>query len=74
MSNNDKDKNAANYDILQFELKLLLSGLCRGKATVAYKKPQRRKKEESKRLRRERDQIKVIDIRFKRVQVAGFRR
>ena len=31
---------------------------------VAYKKPQQRKKEESKGLRGERDQIQFIDLRF----------
>ena len=31
---------------------------------VAYTKPQRREKEENKRLRGERDQIKFIDLRF----------
>ena len=31
---------------------------------VAYTKPQQRKKEESERLRGERDQIKFIDLRF----------
>ena len=33
---------------------------------VAYKKPQQRKREESKRLRGEGDQIKFIDLRFER--------
>ena len=33
---------------------------------VAYAKPQQRKKEESKRLRGERDQIKFIDLGFER--------
>ena len=41
---------------------------------VAYTKPQQRKKEESKRLGRERDQIKVIDLRFVRWQVVGLRK
>ena len=36
---------------------------------VAYTKPQQRKKEESKRLRGERDQIKFIDFIFERWQV-----
>ena len=31
---------------------------------VAYTKPQKRKKEESERLRRERDQVKFVDVRF----------
>ena len=35
------------------------SELCCGRAMVAYKKPQHRKKEESKRLRGERDQINI---------------
>ena len=38
---------------------------------MAYAKPQQRRKEESERLRGERDQIKVIDRRFERWQVAG---
>ena len=38
--------------------------LCWGKAMVAHTKPQKRKKEESERLRGERVQIKLIDLRF----------
>ena len=38
---------------------------------VACIKPQQRKKEESERLRGERDQIKFIDLRFERRQVVG---
>ena len=38
---------------------------------VAYTKPQRRKKEEGKRLRGERDQVKFTDLRFERWQVVG---
>ena len=41
---------------------------------VAYTKPQQRKKEESERLRGERDQIKCIDLRFERLQVVGFKK
>ena len=41
---------------------------------VAYTKPQQRKKEESERLRGERDQIKFIDLKFERWQVVGFRK
>ena len=41
---------------------------------VAYTKPQKRKKEESERLRGKRDQIKFIDLRFERWQIAGFRK
>ena len=37
---------------------------------VAYTKPQQRKKEESKRLREEKDQI-CVGIRFERWQVVG---
>ena len=33
---------------------------------VAYTKPHHRKKEESEKLRGERDQIKFIDLRFER--------
>ena len=36
---------------------------------MAYTKPQQRKKEESKRLRGEIDQIKFIDLRIQRWQV-----
>ena len=39
---------------------------------VAYKKQQQWSIEESERLRRERDQIKFIDLRFERKQVVGF--
>ena len=38
--------------------------LCCGKAMMACTKPQKIKKDESKRLRRERDQIKFADLRF----------
>ena len=41
---------------------------------VVNTKPQQRKKEESERLRGERDQIKLIDLRFERWQVVGFRK
>ena len=44
------------------------------KAMVAYTKPQQRKKEESKRLRGEADQIKFMDLRFERWQVIRFRK
>ena len=50
------------------------SELCWGKAMVAYTKPQQRKKEESERLRGERDQIKFIDLGFERWQVVRFRK
>ena len=36
--------------------------------------PQQRKKEESERLRRERDQIKLIDLGFEIWQVVRFRK
>ena len=41
---------------------------------VAYTKPQQRKKEESARLRGERNQTKFIDLRFERWQVVGLRK
>ena len=41
---------------------------------VAYAKPQLRKKEETERLRGERNQIEFIDLRFKRWQVVRFRK
>ena len=40
---------------------------------MAYIKPQQRKKEESERLRGERDQIKFIDLRFERWKVVTSR-
>ena len=48
--------------------------LCWGKAMVAYTKLQQGKKEESERLRGERDQIKFIDLRFEGWQVVRFRK
>ena len=36
--------------------------------------PQQRKKDESERVRGERDRIKFIDLRFERWQVVGFRK
>ena len=39
---------------------------------VAYTKLQQRIKDESKRLRGERDQIKFIGLRFERWQFVGF--
>ena len=41
---------------------------------MAYTMPQQRKKEESERLRGERDQIKFIDLGFERWQVVRIRR
>ena len=41
---------------------------------MAYTKPQQWKKGKSERLRRERDQIKFIDLRFERWQVVGLRK
>ena len=41
---------------------------------VVYTKPQQLKKEESERLRGERDQIKIIVIGFERWQVVRFRK
>ena len=44
------------------------------RATVAYAKRQQGKKEERERLKGERDQIDLIELRFERWQVAGFRK
>ena len=41
---------------------------------VAYTKPQQRKKEESERLKGERDKIKLIDLGFERWQVVKFKK
>ena len=41
---------------------------------VAFTKPQQRKKEESEKLRGERDQMKFIDLRFEKSQVVGLRK
>ena len=58
---------------LKKRAKDFFSRLCCGKAMVAYKKLQQRKKE-SERPRGERDKIKYIDCIFERWQVAGFRK
>ena len=42
-----------------------------GKAMVAYKKSQQRKREGSERLRGERDPTKFSDVRFETWQVVG---
>ena len=41
---------------------------------LTYTNPQKRKEEESERLREERDQLKYIDPRFKIWQVVGLRK
>ena len=41
---------------------------------VAYRKPQKRKKEESERLIGEGDKMKLIGLRFERWQVVRFRK
>ena len=41
---------------------------------LAYAKPQQRKKEESERLRGEKDHIKFTDLKFEGWQVVGFRK
>ena len=41
---------------------------------MTYTRPQQWKKEESERLRGERDQMKFIDLRLERGQVVGFRK
>ena len=41
---------------------------------MVHTKLQQMKKEESERLRGERDQIKFIDLRLERWQVVGFRK
>ena len=41
---------------------------------MAYVKHQQRKKEESDKLRGERDKIKFIDLRFERWKVVGLRK
>ena len=41
---------------------------------VAYTKPQKRKKEESERLRGERDQIKFIDLGVERCKIQESKR
>ena len=41
---------------------------------VAYRKPNQRMKEDSEKLRGERDQLNFIDLRFERWQVVRFRK
>ena len=52
---------------------VFFSELCWGKAVVTYML-QHRKKEESEKLRGERDQMKFIDLGFERWQVVRFRK
>ena len=66
--------NVEKQETTHIQVAIILSDLCWGKATVAYTKPQKRKKEESKKLRGERDQIKFIDLRFGRWHVVRFRK
>ena len=54
-------------------LSFIFSELRWGKTMVAYTKPEQRKKE-GDRLTGERDKIKLIDLRFERWQVVGFRK
>ena len=44
----------------------LFSELCWGKAMAVYKTPQQKKKEACEKLSGERDEIKIIDLRFER--------
>ena len=53
---------------------LFFCELCLGKAMVAYTKPQQRKREESERLRGEKEQIELTNLRFERWQVLRFRK
>ena len=41
---------------------------------VAYRKPNQRMKEDSEKLRGERDRLNFIDLRFERWQVVRFRK
>ena len=63
-----------NWRSLQHRRRYFFSELFLGKALVAYKKPQQRKKEENERLRGERDQIKLIDLRFEKGLESGFQK
>ena len=53
---------------------LVFGEVCWGMAVATYAKRQQRKKEESEMLRGERDQIKLIDLRFERWQGVGLRK
>ena len=61
-------------ELLTANLVFFFSELCWGKATVAYTMPQQRKKEESKRLRGEKDLSEFIHLGFERWQVVRFRK
>ena len=56
----------------KISLKIFFIEFYKGKAMVAYTKPQQRKKNESELLREERDHIKFINLRFERWQVVRF--
>ena len=64
---------AIGYVEVQF-IFLSFNELCWEKAMVAYKKPQQRHKDESKRLRGERHHIKFMNLRFEIWQVVRFRK
>ena len=60
------------FQTLYYAPSTFFSELCCRKGMVAYTMPQQRKREESKRLRGERDRIKFIGLRFERWQFVGF--
>ena len=66
-----EDKEYRGHDRAIF---FFFSELCLGKAMVAYTMPQQRKKEESERLRGERNQIRFNDLGFERWQVVRLRK
>ena len=69
-------KHASQSDLLNTTSNFFFffSELCWGKAMAAFTKARQSKKEESERLKGERDQIKFIDLRFERWQVVRFRK
>ena len=58
----DASQIKQELDTIMSYIFFFFSGLCRGKAMVAYTKPKQRKKEESERLRREREIISSLLI------------
>ena len=70
--------SGAGINVISYKMIMLpfFSELRWGKAMVAYTSPNRgrRKKEESERLRGERDEIKFIYLQIERWQVVRFRK
>ena len=73
-NNNSYKRSCSLISVTDFISIFFLNELCQGKAKAAYIEPQQRKKEESERLRGDRDEIKLIGLRFEKWYVVRFRK